>query len=239
MKFFDYSLPTPEENLACDEALLESCETGSEPAVLRFWEPDRYFVVLGYAGRISDDIRLDCCAQNNIPILRRLTGGGTVLQGPGCLNYSLILHADYSPALDTITGTNRFILGRIRSALTPLLGREVAIQGHTDLTLGDLKFAGNSQRRRRRSVLFHGSILRAMDLSMIEQVLTVPPKRPSYRGDRSHLNFLTNLNLPAREIKKAIRDVWRASGELRPALEAQIASLLRDRYSKTEWNCRF
>lgn len=239
VKFLDYSLRTPEENLACDEALLDQCEHGTEPEILRFWEPDRYFVVLGYACRISDDIRLNSCVQNNIPILRRLSGGGTILQGPGCLNYSLILHTDYSPALATITGTNRFILDRIRTGIGKLLGREVAIQGHTDLTLGNLKFAGNSQRRRRRSLLFHGSFLLNMDLSMIEQVLTVPLKRPVYRGDRTHLNFLTNLNIPAEEIKNALREEWNASGELRPSFETQIATLLRDRYSKTEWNCRF
>jgi lipoate-protein ligase A len=239
MKYLDYSLRTPEENLACDEALLDLCENGLEPAILRFWEPDRYFVVLGYSCRISDDIRLNSCSQNNIPILRRLTGGGTILQGPGCLNYSLILHTDYSPAMGTITGTNRFILDRIRTGLGKLLGSEVTVQGHTDLTLGSLKFAGSSQRRRRRSLLFHGSILLNMDLSMIEQILTVPPKRPAYRGDRSHLDFLTNLNIPAPDIKKALLEAWNASRELRPSFETQIAHLLRDRYSKTEWNCRF
>ena len=48
----DLTLPTPEENLACDEALLDLCEAGGAGELLRFWEPPSYFVVLGYANNL-------------------------------------------------------------------------------------------------------------------------------------------------------------------------------------------
>src|SRR5258708_4722571 len=91
MYFCDLTFPSPEENLACDEALLESAEAGPGFELLRVWEPAAYFVVVGYANKAAAEANLPFCKANDIPVLRRCTGGGTVLQGPGCINYSLIL----------------------------------------------------------------------------------------------------------------------------------------------------
>jgi lipoate-protein ligase A len=88
MKWIDLSLPTPEENLACDEALLDLCEDeGREGEVLRLWETRQPFVVLGHANRTRDEVHVDACRRNGIPILRRASGGGAVLQGPGNAQY--------------------------------------------------------------------------------------------------------------------------------------------------------
>ena len=91
MKYLDLTLPTPKENLACDESLLEACENESGGETLRVWSPKDYFVVLGYSNRIEEEVHTAFCEKNKLPVLRRVSGGGTVLQGPGCLNYSLIL----------------------------------------------------------------------------------------------------------------------------------------------------
>src|SRR5689334_4783234 len=98
MKLLDLTLPTPEENLACDEALLDRCDEGVGPAVLRFWQPQQYFVVVGYSNRVEREVNQEVCQARGIPILRRCSGGGAVLQGAGCLNYSLILRIDSDPA---------------------------------------------------------------------------------------------------------------------------------------------
>jgi lipoate-protein ligase A len=91
MKLLDLSFTTPQENLACDEALLDWSEEESGVAVLRFWESPRHFVTLGYTDAASREADLEACRVLDIPILRRCSGGGTVLQGPGCLNYALIV----------------------------------------------------------------------------------------------------------------------------------------------------
>src|ERR1035441_2815400 len=112
MKLCDLTLPTPEENLACDEVLLDLCEAGGSDEVLRFWAPPQYFVVVGYANKAATEVNLPVCRELVIPVLRRCTGGGTVLQGPGVLNYSLILRIDESAqfryprsSLDSARGT--------------------------------------------------------------------------------------------------------------------------------------
>ena len=91
MHFLDLTLPTPEENLACDEALLLQCEQEGGPEVLRVWEPASPFVVVGYGNRVRENVHIAICSALGIPVLRRCTGGGTVVQAPGCLNYALVL----------------------------------------------------------------------------------------------------------------------------------------------------
>src|SRR3974377_1392336 len=121
MKLCDLTLGTPEENLACDEVLLDLCEAGDSDEILRLWALPQYFVVLGYANKASTEVNLAFCRQLTIPVLRRCTGGGTVLQGPGVFNYSLILRIDDSGPCRSIPATNKFILERHRDALDKLV----------------------------------------------------------------------------------------------------------------------
>src|SRR5438067_1520295 len=100
MKYCDLTLSTPAENLACDEVLLQLAEqNGAGDEVLRVWEPMQYFVVVGYANRVATEVDIRFCQTNSIPVLRRCSGGGTVLQGPGCVNYSLVLRISESGPL--------------------------------------------------------------------------------------------------------------------------------------------
>lgn len=239
MKFCDLTLPTAEENLACDEALLELCEMGACDEVLRFWEPNQYFVVLGYANRAETEVNLEFCRKQTIPLIRRCSGGGTVLQGPGCLNYLLILNCDGAQVLQSITGTNQYVLQRHRNTLSTLLRAPVETQGHTDLAIGGLKFSGNAQRRRQKFLLFHGSFLLHFDIQLLEKALPLPSRAPDYRRGRSHADFLLNLKIPAHRLKDALMKAWGA-GETLPQLPFErIGSLVEEKYGCDEWNLKF
>ena len=239
MKLCDLTLPTPEENLACDEVLLDLCEAGGSEEVLRYWAPPQYFVVVGYANKAVTEVNLPVCRELGIPVLRRCTGGGTVLQGPGVLNYSLVLRIDESGPCHSIPATNQFILERHRDALAGLVQASIEWRGQTDLALGGLKFAGNAQRRRRRFLLFHGSFLLHLDLDLLAKVLPQPSRQPHYRGNRSHAEFLINLNVPDDAIKAALSQTWHAAAPLDAVPFDQIARLSREQYALDEWNLRF
>jgi lipoate-protein ligase A len=239
MLYCDLTFPTPEENLACDEALLEWCENGSGDEVLRSWEPDKYFVVVGYANKVAVEANLPFCRQNTIPILRRCSGGGTVLQGPGCLNYSLVLRITGSGPLHSISTTNAVILDRHQAALTTLLRAPVEKQGHTDLAIGGLKFSGNAQRRRKHYLLFHGCFLLNADIGLIERALRMPSQQPRYRAARSHSDFLLNLKIPSHSLKPALVNAWEAT-ELATGIPfAEIARLVLEKYCSQDWNYKF
>jgi lipoate---protein ligase len=240
LKHCDLTLSTPEENLAADEVLLDLCEAGSgaSEGLLRFWEPAQYFVVVGYGNHVSREVNLEFCREHNIAVLRRCSGGGTVLQGPGCLNYSLILPVQPG-SMESIPATNRFIMRRHQEAFTALLQARVETKGYTDLAIGGLKFCGNAQRRRRLYVLFHGCFLLHADIGLIEKALRLPSRQPAYRANRSHTDFLVNLRLPAQIIKAALAKVWGAT-ELMPTLPLdEITQLAREKYAHPEWNTKF
>lgn len=248
----DLTFPTPAANLACDDALLDQCDAGDGPEALRFWEPHEYFVVVGYSNRVESEVNAAACRQRGIPILRRCTGGGTVLQGPGCLNYSLILRIDSDPALQTVMDTNRFVLERNRAALQTLLGAapplksqfairnsQISVRGHTDLVIGDRKFSGNAQRRKRHAVLFHGTFLIGFDLKLVAELLPLPSKQPAYRRSRSHEKFLVNLNdASADEIKAALQQAWAATETPNELPSAATSELVAQKYSLDAWNLK-
>lgn len=239
MKYCDLTLASAEENLACDEVLLDLADGGALGAVLRFWEPAQYFVVVGYANRVATEVNIDFCQRHDIPILRRCTGGGAVLQGPGCLNYSLILPIAGAAELAGIRSTNDYILARHERTLLGLLRAPVEKQGHTDLAVGGLKFSGNSQRRKREFLLFHGSFLLHADIALIEKVLPLPSQQPAYRVNRSHADFLMNLKVPAPLLKSALQKAWEAQDPLRELPLDQIATLAQEKYQQDVWNLRF
>lgn len=242
MKHLDWTLPSPEANLAADEALLEWAEahaaTEADVERLRFWTPDRPFVVVGYGQQPEREVNLEACRRLNLPVFKRCSGGGTVLQAPGCFNYSLILRIQRGSPTESILGTNRFILERHRQALTRMLGwaeHRIRLQGQTDLTLDDRKFSGNAQRRRRACLLFHGTILLAMPLDLMEAVLPLPSRQPEYRQNRSHARFLTTLPASAAQVRQALIRAWDADTPAPPLPEAAVERLVQHRYREGDW----
>ena len=243
MRLLDLTLPTAAENLAVEEALLDAAEAGGGGETLRLWEPLTPFVVVGYANQTATEVNLPACEQRGIPVFRRCSGGGTVVQMAGGLNYSLILKISDRPPLQNITTTNRFIMARNCDAIAAIdpsrFPQGFSVRGHSDLCVGNLKFAGNSQRRRRNYLLFHGTLLLNCDLSLMERLLLMPTHQPEYRAHRSHLEFVANLNLPAERIKTALAHAWQAEEELpNPPLE-KIQKLAGEKYSTPGWNHKF
>lgn len=238
MHLLDVTFASPAENLACDEALLDELDDGRGAPALRFWESATHFVVVGYGNKFTTEVNVAECLARNVPVYRRISGGGTVVQGPGCLSYALVLPIANETA--TITDANCYVMKRVRDAFRKLLlGREVEIQGCTDLTVGALKFSGNAQRRKRNALLFHGSFLLNFDLDLIGAVLAHPSKEPDYRAGRSHREFLTNLHLPANEVKAALIKAWNAESTGKSPDESQVEALVREKYGNPSWNEKF
>lgn len=240
MKWLDCTLPTPAENLALDEALLDAAESGAGGEVLRFWESAQDFVVVGYANKLAMEADLAACAERGIPVLRRCSGGGTVLQGPGSWNYSLVLKIG-NPAWDltTITDTNRFVMEQNRAVVAALLAGqgEVRVQGHTDLTWDGKKFSGNAQRRRRDYLLFHGTFLLDYDLAKISAALPMPSWQPTYRAERTHGDFLVNLGVRREDLQTGLKQRWGAREEL--VAVPDVTALVQEKYGRAEWNEKF
>jgi lipoate-protein ligase A len=236
MKYLDLTLPTPEANLAFDEALLDWCDANPNEEVLRFWESSVPFVVLGYGNNAGREASLALCKKQGVPVLRRCSGGGAVLQGSGCLNYAVFLNIERNAALASIPSTNRFIMEQHRLAFERILHKRVAVRGHTDLVVEDRKFSGNSQRRKRQALLFHGTFLLNFPLELMVELLPFPSKQPTYRNQRQHVDFLCNLPIPADVVKQALRQAWQAEEAFLAPPLAATQKLVHEKYSRDEWN---
>jgi lipoate-protein ligase A len=230
MRFLDLTLPPAADNLALDEALLLAAEAGAGGEVLRLWEWPQYAVVLGAGCRLAEEVDEERCGIDGVPILRRASGGGTVLLGPGCLLYSLVLRYDRAPELTQIQASYRWILGRIGQALNGGLPA-----GISDLALEGRKVSGNAQQRKRDHLLHHGTLLYAFDLERVGRYLRPPPRPPEYRVGREHAAFLRNLDLPRDELKRRLRAAWQADEELESWPEEGVRQLVREKYGEPEW----
>lgn len=162
-------------------------KTGQE--FLWIWELEQRTAMVGRSGDIRAEVNSAACEKDGIPVLRRDSGGGTVLLGRGCLSYSLILQL--KPAFQHVENSYRLILKAVCQA-TGIAG---VIPEGSDLIFGGKKFGGASQRRLKRTLLHHGTILYAFDLSSVERYLPEPSRQPKYRQQRTHAEFLTNVPL--------------------------------------------
>ena len=175
---------------------------------LLVWESARPAVVLPRRGEPEAWVHGPACAARGVALLRRESGGGAVLVGPGCLAVALVLSLDARPWLTDVEYSFGWLLGRLADALA-LDG--AAVRG-TDLALGGRKFAGHAQRRLRGVLLHHGVLLYDFDLGLMDRLLTEPARRPAWRGNRTHGEFLTNAPLARDEIVRRL-------GRLPAALE--------------------
>ena len=156
---------------------------------------------------------------------------------PGCLMYAVVLSYSLRPALRAIDAAHRFVLETICDALTPLQAG-ILRQGTSDLALDGRKFSGNSMRCKRRTLLYHGTLLYRFSLEQVPRYLNMPPRQPDYRRQRSHGDFVVNLPLDREMLATAVRVAFDADGPLTDWPRERTWRLAAERYRDRGWNER-
>jgi len=240
MRCFDYTAPSPALNLALEEAILDAVETGRSPSTLRFWESASPFAVLGVSQMLLREVDEIACEAEGVPVLRRCSAGGAVLQGPGSLNFALTLRYEDYPNTRALRASYDFILGSIADAFRAR-GLEVSPAGCSDLAIDGLKVSGNAQKRRKHAFLHHGSLLYAVDSGLIARCLREPETRPDYRGERTHAEFVTTLPLTRADLVACVCEAFDApapSGQPSDDELRAAGQLAAEKYGNDEWNRR-
>lgn len=258
----ELTLPTPAENLALDEALLELAEAGHEELeFLRLWESAESMVVVGRSSRLHQEVNESVCREHGVTILRRSSGGAAIVAGRGCLMYAVVLSLRLRPELKDIRRAHAFVLSQLATAIQPLLptGECVHCQGTSDLVVeqnavsarcapiapapysrpAPKKFSGNSMRAKRSHLLYHGTLLYSFDPALVEQYLQMPPRQPNYRGGRAHGEFITNLPLRRELLIGAIDRAWPTTGALHDWPKDRVAELVARQFGRDDWNREF
>lgn len=197
---------SPAENILYDDVLLDLAEHADTGECLRLWESRQVFVVLGRISKIKDDLKLDAIGADHIPVLRRSSGGGTVLQGPGCLNFTFVLSKDRHVNMQSLHKSYQYILGFVMKALESLKIR-AEFMPISDLACEGKKFSGNAQKRGKKFILHHGTILYHFDTNLVERYLKIPRTAPQYRHGRGHFDFINNIDVTYKDFKQSLIDV--------------------------------
>jgi len=218
MYFWDYSFETPQENLAFDEAILESMDSSNlaDGELLRLWQMPERCVVIGRSSKVALEVNLEACQRDRIPVLRRMSGGASIVAGPGCMMFSLLLSLEKRPECRGLDQAHRTVMSRMQRSVHAALGAigsscDVAVEGVCDLTIDGRKISGNALRLKRSWMIYHGTLLMEMPLDWIEKYLLEPPKQPEYRQRREHREFVASLSSRVEDLSKFNTEFVRSS----------------------------
>jgi len=211
----------PAVNLALEEYTVRH---GHPTFSYFFMYVNRPSVVLGRHQNVLGEVNLRVCWQDDIPVIRRISGGGTVVHDSGNLNFSFI--TDHSAR-----NFNRY-----RQFLEPIvrvlrkLGAPVHIDERNNLVINTQKVSGNAQFTSRGRMLSHGTLLFKADLLRMRRLLERPHRlRIETRATRSVKAEVTNI-VPYLTVKISIADLKRA---LLSEILGTGGAVLR--YSEKEW----
>jgi lipoate---protein ligase len=239
VKLLELTLPSPEQNIALDEALLDEAEAaGSATEVLRLWEPATPLVVIGRSSRLAEEVNVDQCQARGIPILRRSSGGAAIVTGPGCLMYAVVLSYELRPELHSLDRAHEFVLGTLLTGLRQLAPKAER-RGTSDLAIGGRKFSGNSLRCKRTHLMYHGTLLYNFELKLISNVLRTAPRQPHYRAGRSHNEFVANVPIGQAELRDCVVGAWHCTGALANWPSENTARLAAAKYTRRDWTYQF
>jgi lipoate-protein ligase A len=243
-------------NLAIEEAIArENADREDKINTLRFWRSESA-IVLGRFQCVHKETNIAYCKENNIPIARRFTGGGTVFHDSGNLNFTICLDQSESYVCRTLNELYWNFVGAIAAGL-----RSVGIPATYDsyrscLRINGKKITGTAGWIKQGVSFIHGTILIDSNLEQLKRALDVPPNQPEYLRDNRRIRCLESKRdrvtciadeLTSRpsdvEIKNAIiatleeisEDTIRI-GELLEEETARAESLYQNRYSQLEWN---
>jgi len=170
------------EQLRIEEALLRAdkgnwclINTGAPPAI-----------VMGISGKPHLLLDLEKVNRDQIPVIKRFSGGGTVYIDPKTVFVTLICNSDDV----SVVAQPKPILEWSEKLYQPLFNGFEAREN--DYVFGEKKFGGNAQYIQKGRWLHHTSFLWDFDPANMEYLL-LPERRPKYRENRSHTDFLCTL----------------------------------------------
>ncbi|MBI3840916.1 MAG: lipoate--protein ligase family protein [Thaumarchaeota archaeon] len=234
-RLLELSLGDPYSNLALEEAIFESVEAPT----LRIWDNQRS-VVIGRAQLAEHETDLDYCRRNSVPVVRRMTAGGAVYNGPGNLNWSFFFPRDLVPGGGPALGAKRVFSSFAGMVVETLrrCGAECEFVAPNSIVDGRGKVSGMAAYLSRKKVLCHGTLLFGADLEEVQRLTRPSPARIEKRYPRSRFTEVSNCRVGREDF---VREMARAGGfEFEPGglsrAEEEASRGLLARYRSEEWN---
>lgn len=199
-------------------------------------------IIVGKHQNTLAEINLEAIEKENIPVIRRLSGGGTVFHDMGNLNFCFIVNGKKGELVNFRRYTQPIL------EVLQELGVNAKFEGRNDLTIDGMKFSGNASHVYKNKVMHHGTLLFSSDLSHLNHALKVNPLKFKDKGIRSIRSRVTNISnhlpssLPLEDFSNRILDhvlkqnpkarTFEMTGQDRE----NIHNLVHTKYKTWDWN---
>lgn len=174
----------PYFNLAWEEYIFKHVACNED--ILLLWQNDKS-VIVGRNQVVFGEVNVTYCELHDIPIIRRISGGGTVYHDLGNLNFSVIT-SKYQDVISNYPYFTQKVVSYLNT-----LGVNVAFSGKSDIVIDKQKISGNAQMYHQKKVLHHGTILFDTDLKMLNQVIKKKSVEIMSNGIDSNRTDVTNI----------------------------------------------
>jgi lipoate-protein ligase A len=240
MKYLLENIDTtdPAINLATEEFIVRNFDISHDYVLLYVNQPA---VVVGRHQNIYEEVNLPFLMEQNIPVFRRFSGGGTVFHDPGNLNFSFI------------TRYEKFKFNNYRYFNQPVvdflnqLGLPVVHTEGNDIVISNLKISGSAQFTSRDRMVSHGTLLFNSDLDVLSGCLKVPDREIISRATKSRRRPVTNISGYLKESmsldrfrEKLLKHLFNGQDDipriaLKKSEREQIYELAEGKYRRWDW----
>lgn len=235
LRFLDLTTTDPAFNLAAEEYVFEKLPRDAMYVML--WQNDNAIIVGKHQNTLAQ-INEAFVRENEIKVVRRLSGGGAVYHDMGNLNYTIIADGDGDLDFGRFC---RIVLDALARA-----GVRGELNGRNDMTIDGKKFSGNAQYAKQGRVMHHGTILFDSDSSVLAGALQVDEAKIKAKGVKSVRSRVTNVrphlpkDMPLKQFKKVLLGsiLTQFPGEEYVFTPEDLAEIekLSLRYRDWEWN---
>ncbi len=227
----------PYFNIASEEYLLKNFD--EDIFMLYINNPS---IIVGKHQNTIAEVNFPYIHKHNIPVVRRLSGGGTVFHDPGNLNFAFFQNGSEGNLVNFKKFTTPII------AVLQSLGVDARLEGKNDLRVNGLKISGNAEHVFKRRVIHHGTLLFNSELEQLREAIKVKPGKYTDKAVQSIRSNVTNIypflkeEFSTSQFKKSIEDFIKVSNNdwqeysFSPYDLIQIETLQKEKFRTWEWN---
>lgn len=176
----------PRINLAIEEYLLKNMDVEKDSYLLFYINQPS--IIIGKNQNTIEEINTDFVEDNNIIVVRRLSGGGAVYHDHGNLNFSFITKDDGN----SFSNYKKFTQPVV-DALAKL-GVEAELSGRNDILAEGRKVSGNAQFATKGRMYTHGTLLFNAEMDAVVGALKVKKDKIESKGIKSVRSRVANIS---------------------------------------------
>lgn len=230
----------PHFNLALEEYALKYLNPEENYVILWQNEPS---IIIGRNQNTIEEINTAYVKENNINVVRRLSGGGAVYHDFGNLNFTFIVTIKDDSDVNNFKKFTEPVIKALDK-----FGIKAELSGRNDITIDGKKFSGNAQYFYKNRLLHHGTILFDSNLAVVQEALNVKQDKIESKGVKSVKSRVTNVTpyleekIDVKKFKEALLAYLMEDEEnkqqyiLTEEDLKKIKELMEERYLKWQWN---